>query len=299
MKKLTMLLVAISMVFTCVNAQAKNKSGNKVIESKESLNFVKATNDLLAPESVVFDEENKVLLVSCQAGEVPGDGSIAKVSLEGKILNPKFVSGLNNPKGIAISDGKIYVADLLELVEIDLQTGAVLKKYTQDKIQFMNDVTVDKAGNVYVSDMFISSIYKLDKKKNFSEWFSSPDMDNPNGLLAIGKEIYIGGWGKFNDGKSGLAPQGRFQKINIKTKQITTITPNVLGNLDGVQVNDKNSFIVSDWKGGKVYKVGKNGSIEELLSVEQGVGDILYLPKKGMLVLPMKKQNQILFYQVK
>lgn len=299
MKNFILLMVSVFAAFISVNAQQKNKSGDYIIESKESLNFTKATNGLLAPESVVYDKKNNVLLVSCQAGDVSGDGSIAKVSLEGKIINPKFVSGLNNPKGIAISEGKIYVGDLLELVEIDYETGKVLKKYTQNGIQFLNDVTVDKAGNVYVSDMFLSSIYKLDKKKNFSLWFTSPDMVNPNGLLAIGNKIYIAGWGKFSDGKSGSAPQGRFQKININTKKITTITPEVLGNLDGVQVNDKKSFIVSDWKGGKVYKVGKNGSSEELLSVEQGVGDILFVPEMGLLVLPMKKQNQILFYNVK
>jgi sugar lactone lactonase YvrE len=271
----------------------------KVIESKESLSLIRETNELPAAESVVYDKEKNILYVSCQAADEPGDGSIAKVSLEGEILNPKFTAGLNNPKGIAIVGDKLYVADLLELVEINRETGDIIKKYTEDSVKFLNDVTVDKDGNVYVSDMFNSAIYKLDKDRNFKEWFISPEMENPNGLLAIGDEIYLAGWGRFTDGKPAFAPKGCFQKINMNTMEITKISADTLGNLDGIQVNDENSFIVSDWRGGKVFRIAKTGETVELLALEQGVGDILFLPEKGLLVLPMKKQNQILFYEVK
>jgi len=263
------------------------------------LNQIGETNDLPAAESIVYDEAKNLLYVSCQAGDVPGDGSIAKLSFDGEILNPKFVSGLNNPKGIVLVGDKIYVGDLLELVEIDRETGTILNKYTDESVRFLNDVTADENGNVYVSDMFNSSIYVLDRDKNFKLWFSSSELENPNGLLVVGDEIYIDGWGNFTDGKPLEAPPGRFGKINMLTKEITKITPEVLGNLDGVQVNDDESFIVSDWKGGKLYKISKDGKITELIATEQGVGDILFLPEKGLLVLPLKKQNKIVFYEVK
>lgn len=293
MKKSILLIACIGLFVSCSNSKKSN------VEEKLNLTKIGETNNLIAAESVVFDEEKNILYVSCQGAAEPGDGYIAKVTVEGEIADTFFVSGLNNPKGIAIVGDKLYVGDLLELVEIDRETGAVLNKYTDEKIQFLNDVTVDDAGNVYVSDMFTSSIYKLDVEKNFAEWFTSPDMDNPNGLLAIGDEIYLAGWGKFTDGQPAAAPQGRFQKINIITKEITTITPEVLGNLDGIQVFDENSFFVSDWKGGKVFKVYKDGKTEEVLDTKPGSGDILYLTEKNLLVVPMKNENQILFYSTK
>ena len=298
MKKIIMLL-AILTVFSCATKKKKNDSGLKVIDSKASLSLLKETNGLPAPESVVLDAEKNLMYVSCQAGEVPGDGSIAKVSLDGELLNPKFTGGLNNPKGIAIVGDKLYVADMLELVEISRETGDILYKYTEDSVKFLNDVTVDKDGNIYVSDMFKSSIYKLDKDNNFKEWFISPEMENPNGLLAIGDEMYLAGWGRFTDGRPTLAPKGSFQKMNMNTREITKISADTLGNLDGIQVNDVNSFIVSDWKGGKVFRIAKTGETKELLAINPGVGDILFMPEKGLLVLPMKEQNQILFYSVK
>ncbi|MCU0614347.1 MAG: hypothetical protein MUD09_04600 [Desulfobacterales bacterium] len=297
MKKIILALALISM-FSCVTDKKKENSELKAIDSKESLSLIKETNDLPTPESIVYDKEKNILYVSCQAGVVPGDGSIAKVSLAGEILNPKFTAGLNNPKGIAIVGDKLYVADLLELVEINRETGDILNKYTEDSVRFLNDVTVDKDGNIYVSDMFKSSIYKLDKDKNFAEWFISPDMENPNGLLAIGDEMYLAGWGRFTDGQPALAPKGCFQKMNMNTMEITKISADTLGNLDGIQVNDTNSFILSDWKGGKVFRIAKTGETKELLAIESGVGDILFIREIGLLVLPMKLQNQILFYSV-
>ena len=301
MKNSTIILLALCTLAACTNnkknAQTEEKAENPAAVQKTTLTLTGETNDLPAAESIAFDEKRNVLYVSCQAGKEPGDGSIAQVSLEGKLLNPKFVSGLNDPKGIVIVNDKLYAGDLTELIEIDLESGSILKKYTDDKVEFLNDVTADEEGNVYVSDMFTSSIYRLDPEGDYTEWFSSPDLENPNGLLVVGDEIYIAGWGNFTDGKPQQAPPGRFLKINMQTKEITKITPGVLGNLDGVQVHNNNSFFVSDWKAGKVFEVDKNGKAEEILDTDQGSGDILFIPEKDLLIVPLKNQNKIEFYK--
>ena len=76
---------------------------------------------------------------------------------------------MNNPKGIAVVDDWIYVSDATELVEIQRETGKVTNRYRVGDEQFLNDVTADDNGNVYVSDMRSSSIYRLDAQKNFTK----------------------------------------------------------------------------------------------------------------------------------
>ena len=86
---------------------------------------------LKVPESVLFDASNKVLYVSNIEGTEPwgkdGKGSIAKVGLDGKIIAAEWISGLNAPKGMGLHKGKLYVADMTNIVVVDLQKGAIEK----------------------------------------------------------------------------------------------------------------------------------------------------------------------------
>ena len=269
------------------------------IHSKDSVRLIRSTDGLAAPESVAFDREGNVLYVSVQAGTVPGDGSIAKLSVEGELLDAGYIVGLNDPKGIALGNGKLYVANGTELVEVDLRSGAILRRHTAAGIKFLNDVTIDDEGNVYVAEMFESAIYRLDRHQVFTEWMKSTELENPNGLLAVGDELFVAGWGNFSNSKPLEAPPGRFLKVNLRTKETTRITAEPLGNLDGLQVNGDESFVLSDWKAGVIYRVSKQGVVVPILKTERGVGDILFLREKGLLILPMKMQNQIQFHQVK
>jgi len=65
---------------------------------------------------------------------------------------------------IAISnDGnKLYVSDITDLVEIDIASGKIIKRFNGPGSSFLNDVVADNLGNIYVSDTGTNTIYKLD-----------------------------------------------------------------------------------------------------------------------------------------
>lgn len=292
-------MLIISTLLACTGNKKKDKKESLTAEDgKISLVLKSETIGLIAPESVVYNAPNNMLYISCQGGTEVGDGYVAILNLDGEVIDSTFIVGLNNPKGIQIVGNKLYVSDVLELIEANLQTGEIENKYTDAKIQFLNDVTIDEKGNIYVSDMFTSSIYKLDTAGNFGEWITSTDLENPNGLLAIGDDIIVGGWGNFSDGQPLNAPKGRLSKINIATQEISKITPEPLGQIDGIQTYDASSFIISDWKEGKIYQVKTSGEIIELLDTERGPGDILFLKNKNLLAIPLKIQNKVEFYTV-
>ena len=285
MKTFNIIFLSLFVAVLTVNAQT----------APETPKFLKETGPLAHCESVAYNPGSNLVYVSVMAGSEKGDGSIAILNLEGDIENPRFITGLNDPKGIAIKDNKLYVSDVDVLVEVDLKLGKILKRYEGNGAKSLNDVAIDRNGNVYVSDMGSSSIYKLGPDKNFVKWLTSPQLETPNGLLAVDNSLYVVGWASPATQESD-SPKGGMMKINISTKEITKVTPGDLANLDGLQKYDEKSFLVSGWNTGEIFKISKSGDSEVILKVDRSVGDILYLPKKNRLLLPMNIQNKVLIY---
>jgi len=77
---------------------------------------------------------------------------------------------------------------------------------------------------------------------------------------------------------------------------LASILTKELGNLDGIQKYDDDSFLVSAWNSGDIYKISKAGDVKSILKVEKSVGDILYVREKNMLALPMNFQNKLMIY---
>jgi len=254
---------------------------------------IKQVSGIMSPESIIYNKETDAIYVSQLPDygvEGTGNGKIAKLSPEGEIIDLDFITGLNYPHGLAIYDGKLYTADDNHLIEIDMATQKILNKYQGENAIYLNDVTIDVNGDVYVSDMRKSSIYKLTDGM-FEEWLDSPELDNPNGLLIDGESMYISSWGQEDE-------KGTLLKLDLKTQKIESVTPYKLGNLDGVQRYDSSNYIVSDWVGGAVYSVSTlDQHPTRIITTEYSVGDILFTPENGYLYLPLNYQKKIVIYQ--
>ena len=173
---------------------------------------------LANPESVVYDPMRRVIYVSNVNGDPlakDGNGSIARITKKGELLEP-LITGLNGPKGLAILFDKLYVADIDEILVIDLETAAIEASYEIPDPGFLNDVAGIRViggfirrgdrskifawlnnrhfglgfwGNyplVFVSDTFKDKIYMLDPraKKLFTVAEGEPFIA-PNGLYMV------------------------------------------------------------------------------------------------------------------
>lgn len=290
------LFSGLLIITSCKNNKSAEISSTKESATTEptktpTATFITETLGLTHCESAVYNAENHIIYASLIGNSEDGDGSIATLDINGKLINEKFVDALNDPKGIAITRDKLYVSDVTELVEADLATGKIIKKYTTNGIQFLNDVALDNDGNIFVSDTFTSNIYQLDKNGKFSLWLDEVALDNPNGLLIQGNTMYVASWGSQPEG-------GRVSRINMATKSIDTIST-IIGNLDGIRPYDKDHLITSDWKSGNIHLINFNGDTLQVLQVGQSVGDIAYIKEKDLLLLPMNKQSRLLFYSLK
>ena len=123
----------------------------------QDLEKVWETNSLEAPESVVFHEATSsfyVSNVSGQPAEKNGEGFISVLDHNGKITNKKWVSGLNAPKGMAIYENHLYIADIDRVVVADLNSGTIIQEFMAEGATFLNDVEAAPDGTIYITDTF-------------------------------------------------------------------------------------------------------------------------------------------------
>lgn len=246
---------------------------------------------LRTPESVLYDGNNTIYVANIdgKADELDGSGFISKVSLDGKIENLRWTSGLNAPKGMGLYKNRLYVTDIYRLVAINTVTGQAEKTWDAvGKGAFLNDVTVAKDGTVYVSDNRSDKIYRL-KDDKWEVWMEGEQLNNPNGVLAVGKDRLLIGSTKI----------GALRSIDLNTKAVTMIADGMAAT-DGIVPEGKNSYFVSDWNG-QIFHVDANGTKQQLLDTRTdkiNAADIDYVAKKKLLIVPTFYKNKLVAYRV-
>jgi sugar lactone lactonase YvrE len=242
---------------------------------------------LKTPESVLYEEKGKFLYVSNIDGTPDGKdgkGSIGKVGLDGKIIKVDWVQGLNAPKGMGLYKNKLYVADLTEVVVIDVLKGAVIQRIPVEGAVFLNDITIDKNGTVYVSDTRAFKVHKIEKNKVTT---LLENLKGPNGLLAVNQDLLI-------------LDRGNLYKL-LPTGQLFLMADTMDPSTDGIEMVRPNEYLVSCWNG-VVYYIGSSGAKQILLDTRQekiNSADIGYDAKNRILYVPTFYKNSIVAYDLK
>jgi hypothetical protein len=221
------------------------------------------------PESVVFDADNSRLIVSNivgEATEADGNGTLSLVSLDGAMIDADWVTGLDAPKGSAIAGGKLYVADLTNLRIVDLASGAV-ETLAIEGATFLNDVTADAAGTIYVTDTFANRIYAV-AGNEAALFVEDAALDSPNGILADGDSLLIASFGTLAAKPEDMVPGG-LVRVDIATKAVSVVEgAEKIGFLDGI-VKIGDAYVVSDFFGG-----ASGSAPETLATLAVGSADI-------------------------
>lgn len=221
------------------------------------------TDALRVPESVLWAQHQtngsteQVLYVSEIDGkpsEADATGGIAVLNADGSVRHKDWLRGLNAPKGMALYQGKLYIADITELVVVDVASAKILQKITAPDAVFLNDVAVDAQGGVYVSDTRINRIYKLEQDK-LNSWLDQ--VEAANGLTVQDGHLYIGAGDKLFKVELAKAE-----------KTLVQVAAGFAERADGVEAVGNGDFIVSCWAG-LVYYVYADGRIKQLLDTRQ------------------------------
>ena len=269
-----MKLILSFLVFAAAGLNAQEHKLEKIWE----------TDSVIAVPESVLPVKNMLYVSLIDGGgwNADGKGGVGKLDRDGKIIDSSWITGLNAPKGMGIAGNRLYVADMLEVIVIDIQNGKIEKKIKIDSAKGLNDITVTGKGIVYVSDSRGNKIWRL--KNDMAELYLD-SVVGVNGLKAIGDDLYIG-WGK------------SFVKANSQ-KQITKIAE-VLQQIDGIEPIGNGDFILTAWVG-YIWYVHADGRVETLLETQQkkNTADIGYDQQKRILYVPTFNAKTIMAYNLK
>jgi hypothetical protein len=275
MKKIMTSLAFVCFCLVSINAQ------------KATVLKLWATDTILKiPESVLVDDKKNCLWVSNidgAANDKDGKGSISKLSKTGTPINLDWVTGLNAPKGMAKYKQELYVADLTELVVIDIKKGIIKNKIKVEGSVFLNDVTVNKNGAVFVSDTRTGKVHRYE---NNMVTIEVENLQGPNGLLSIDDQLLILDRGSL----LSLTPGGTISKI------MDGMDPST----DGIEKVAPNQYIVSCWNG-IVYFVAAGAqkiTLFDTRSEKINSADIGYDAKNKIIYVPTFLKNSVVAYQL-
>jgi sugar lactone lactonase YvrE len=281
-------LLLLSMIaLFAASCQPKKESA---IATIPTLELTWETDTLMTTsESVIYDESNDVLYVSNINGAPDGkdgNGFISKISLDGTIATQKWIEGMDAPKGMGIYGGKLYVTDIDRLHEIDLAAGKIAMTYPVEGASFLNDITVDAKGNVYISDMNTHEIL-LFANGTVNKWLTG--QTSPNGLLAEENTLWMALW----NAKT-------LNQIDITT-QAVTLKADSIENPDGIKAVGDGGYLVSSWNGMITYvdPEGKNSILLDTRADSVSAADIEYIASKNLLLVPTFFKNTVRAYTLR
>ena len=250
------------------------------------------------PESFVVDAEDGSYYVSNINGDPyakDGNGAISKIQSKGNITIQKFIGGKKNeallhaPKGLVIVGKKIYVTDIDAIKGFYKETGKPAESYdlSKFKAKFLNDITKDDEGFLYVSDTFTNQIFKINPRKenDITIFKEGKELGGPNGLF-------------FNPKTKNLMVvtfmSGRILEIDHAGK-IHVLKRSLL-KLDGADYDNRGNLYVSSFEKGEIYKISHmgRGSVETFMSGLVTPADISCDRKNNELLIPSFNGNKVM-----
>lgn len=187
-------------------------------------NAVRVSEGFQHPESVVA--HRKSLFVSNTGAELKplekdGDGYITKLSRKnGEIVEEKFITDLDSPKGMFAKGKRLYVADVNKVYVFNAKTKKKIAEHdlSNQGAAYLNDVT--KAVNgVYVSSTLENTLYKIKRNGKVKEIkLKNANLNGINGVYRrpLGK-VFVANFGHENEQNGNV---GKFGVVRKKYKQI-------------------------------------------------------------------------------
>ena len=252
---------------------------------------------LRVPECVVVDPATGAYYVSNVDTDTGGywadDGvaQITRVETDGRRLERWLDSTpaapLNSPKGMCLLGDRLYIADTTRLLSCTADGG--------------RELTVVATGFVNANDLATDgkSIWLSDSAEGVGQvWCISPDgaarrqipaPSRANGLTFHQGRLYAVSWDAHDVYE--LDPDGQLPPRPFGQAHHFT-------NLDGIEVLDDGTFIVSDFVGNQLYAISPDRLRVAALARVTAPADLGIDRRRGLLYVPLFTQNEVVVFAI-
>lgn len=266
--------------------------------------IVVANAGFQTPESVLYDAKADVYLVSnINGGEVDADGNgfISRVDPTGRVAELKWIDGsrggqpLHAPKGMALVEEVLYVADIDAVRMFDRETGESTGTVAIPGATFLNDVAAAPDGTVYVTDSGLKAgktgglepsgsdaIFRIDKGEGKAKpVIRDRGLGNPNGLLADDEGVWVVSFGSgqiYRVSREGRKEAGE----NLPT-----------GQLDGIVRLSDGSMLVSSWEGNSLLRGFPGAGFLANVTGVTSPADLGWDPGRKRVLIPLFTRDSL------
>jgi hypothetical protein len=248
--------------------------------------------DFLIPESAVYDAGTDAFYVSNYDGYNPSRGaglqSISKLTPEGRVAARQWVSGLNNPTGVAVWKNILYAVERPGVAEIDIPSAKIVNRVAVPGAAFLNDIAVAESGDLFVTDSRRNSIVKISGGK-VEEWLTGPSIGAPNGICLWKGKLVVGTNG-----------DGCLKAVDLETRQVSMLINLGQGIIDGLASDREGNILVSHNEG-RLFRVSPDGRVETILdttSVRMNMADFAYEPGRMIIVFPTFTESRVAAFKL-
>ena len=253
-------------------------------------------SNLQSPYSFVSSSSGKEYFISSVNGDpetADNNGFITKLDATGKMVNLKFIQGgtdgitLNAPKGMALVEQTLYVADLDTLRVFDAVSGKTVGSISVaaspgETPARLTDVAYDGVGLLYLSDQHANRIYRVElASRKVTLLVSDPALAGPAGLAVHPKsgQLIAVSWDK---GKIfAITPDGSVSELFSNGFFSSRFT-----NLRGVDFDRWGNMYVSAFTTGKVWRMTWDKRFQVIAEYLPSPGDLGIDRTNNLILVP-------------
>jgi hypothetical protein len=216
-----------------------------------------------SPESVEFDYANNRWFIANHTGHTIITRSSATGAL-GTFVSTGLTSG---PHGLEIVNDTLYACDGTRIRAYNVSTGANIFSKVITGSSFLNGITHDAAGNLYITDYSGNKIYKFRTASRTFTTFVGSGLSSPNGI------IYDGA----NNRCVFVQWTGAFRAVSLADSSVTTLLTSGLSSCDGITMDAAGNWFISSWGGNKITRYNSTfGSPTIVVTGLSSPADIFY-----------------------